>query len=205
MKKIIKNAVILTLITVIAGAALGVVYEVTKDPIAAAKEAEKQNAYKAVLTDATSFEEYAEFDADEASQLMEDSGLSGNVVNEVAVAKDDSGEVIGYVITVTNKESYGGEIQISTGIDVNGTVKGISILSISETAGLGMKATEADFMDQFKDKAVSQFEYTKSGASADNQIDAISGATITTNAVTQNVNSALVYYQNVLGGGNTNE
>lgn len=205
MNKIIKNALILTLITLIAGAALGVVYEITKAPIAAANEAAKQLAYQEVMPDAASFEAYADFDSKAAIELMKESGMSSNEVDEVAVAKDESGEVIGYVITVTNKEGYGGSIKISTGIDVNGTVKGISILAISETAGLGMKATEEDFLVQFRDKAVSQFEYTKTGGNSDNQIDVISGATITTNAVTQNVNASLIYYQNVLGGGLTNE
>ena len=73
--------------------------------------------------------------------------------------------------------------------------------SISETAGLGMKANEAEFKDQFKDKNVEKFSYTKSGESGDDKIDAISGATITTNAVTNAVDSALVYFQNELGGG----
>lgn len=205
MNKIIKNAIILTIITLVAGTALGVVYEVTKDPIAAAQEKAKQEAYKAVFAEASSFEEYADFDVDEAAKVIAEAGMEANVVDEVAIAEDASGEVIGYVVTVTNKEGYGGEIQISTGIDVNGTVKGISILSISETAGLGMRAKEEDFQKQFREKTVEQFEYTKSGASADNQIDALSGATITTSAVTSNVNAALTYYQNVLGGGNTNE
>lgn len=74
------------------------------------------------------------------------------------------------------------------------------MLSISETAGLGMKADEDEFKDQFKDKNVEQFFYTKTGESGDNMIDAISGATITTNAVTNAVDSALVYFQNELGG-----
>ena len=83
----------------------------------------------------------------------------------------------------------------------DGTVTGIEMLSISETAGLGMKAKEADFKDQFKDKNVEKFTYTKTGESGDDMIDAISGATITTNAVTNAVDSALVYFQNELGGG----
>ena len=151
------------------------------------------------------FESYESFDASEAAKVLADAGFTNDVVDEVAVALDASGEAMGYVVTVTSKEGYGGEIKISTGIDAEGTVKGISILSISETAGLGMKATEEEFQSQFRDKAVEQFEYTKSGASADNQIDALSGATITTNAVTNDVNAALTYYQMVLGGGNTNE
>ena len=75
------------------------------------------------------------------------------------------------------------------------------MVSISETAGLGMKADEAEFKDQFKDKQVEQFSYTKSGEEGDDKIDAISGATITTNSVTNAVNAALVYFQNELGGG----
>ena len=108
--------------------------------------------------------------------------------------------MLGYVITVTNHEGYGGDIKVSTGIFSDGTVKGIEMLSIGETAGLGMKATEDDFKDQFKDKLVELFTVTKSGSSNDSEIDALSGATITSNAVTNAVNSALVYYQNMLGG-----
>lgn len=205
MNKIIKNAMILTLITLVAGLGLGFVREITKAPIAAAQESAKQEAYRSVLPDADSFEAYADFDAAEAASALKDAGLELDIVDEVAVAADASGETIGYVVTVTSKEGYGGDIQISTGIESDGTVKGISILSISETAGLGMKATDETFLKQFQEKQVAQFEYTKSGASADNQIDALSGATITTSAVTNNVNAALVYYQAVLGGGNTNE
>ena len=75
-----------------------------------------------------------------------------------------------------------------------------SLLSISETAGLGMRAEEV-LKPQFAGKNVAKFAYSKSGASADNEIDAISGATITTNAVTNGVNAGLYYFQTVLGGG----
>ncbi|MDD2980391.1 MAG: RnfABCDGE type electron transport complex subunit G [Hespellia sp.] len=203
MNKIVKNTIILTAITVISGLLLGLVYEVTKAPIATAQNNAKQEAYKSVMSDAKEFVPYEDFDADAAQKLMDDHKLS-DVVDEVVAAQDASGETIGYVVTVTSKEGYGGDIKISTGIDAEGTVKGISILSISETAGLGMQATAADWQAQFKDKAVEQFEYTKTGASADNQIDALSGATITTNAVTNDVNAALVYYQEVLAKGGSN-
>ena len=68
-------------------------------------------------------------------------------------------------------------------------------LSISETAGLGMKATTDSFKDQFKDKNVEKFTYTKTGATSDDQIDAISGATITTNAMTNGVNAGLCAFR----------
>lgn len=175
-------------------------YEVTKAPIATAQENAKQEAYRKVLADAASFDGYADFNESEAAKALKEGGYESDDVTEVAVAKDKGGEEIGYVITVTSHEGYGGDIQISVGILNDGTVKGIEMLSISETAGLGMKSTEPAFKDQFKDKQVEKFSYTKSGEKGDDKIDALSGATITTNAVTNAVDSALVYFQSVLGG-----
>lgn len=204
MNQIMKNTLILTAITVVSGLLLGIVYGVTKDPIAAAQEKAKQEAFQAVLSDAASFEEYTEFDADAASALLAENGYDVDTISEVVTGVDSQGEMIGYVINVTSSEAYDGTLELSVGIASDGTVKGIEMLSISETAGLGMKATEDSFKDQFKDQKVDQFTYTKNGEEGEGMIDAISGATITTNAVTNAVDSALVYFQNELGGG-TNE
>ena len=201
MQKIIKNTLILTAITVVAGLLLGIVYGITEKPIAASQEKAKQEAFQTVLKDAASFETYEEFDADTAASLLKESGYAQDDIMEVAEAKNAGGETIGYVINVASHEGYGGDIEMSVGILNDGTVKGIEMLSISETAGLGMKADEADFKAQFKDKQVEKFSYTKTGEEGDDKIDAISGATITTNAVTNAVDSALVYFQNELGGG----
>lgn len=199
MNKIIKNTAVLTAITLVAGCLLGLVYEVTKEPIAVAQENAKQEAYRAVLADAENFVEYTDFDEAEAVEIISEAGYTDDV-DEVVVAEDGSGKVIGYVVSVTSHDGYGGDISLSVGILNDGTVKGIEMLSISETAGLGMKANEAEFKDQFKDKQVEKFAYTKSGEEGDDKIDALSGATITTNAVTNAVDTALVYFQNVLGG-----
>ena len=201
MNKIIKNTLILTVITVVAGLLLGVVYGVTKEPIAKAQENTKQEAFRSVLSDAETFETDSKFDTDAAATLLKKNGYSSDDISEVAEGKDSSGETIGYVINVTSHEGYGGDIDLSVGIKSDGTVTGIEMLGISEPAGLGMKAKEADFKDQFKDKNVEKFTYTKTGESGDDMIDAISGATITTNAVTNAVDSALVYFQNELVGG----
>ncbi len=200
MNKIVKNTLILTAITVVSGLLLGIVYNVTKEPIAQAQENTKQEAYRAVLTDASSFET-VDFDAESALSLLSENGYTSDTITEVAEGKDDSGETIGYVISVQSSEAYDGTLDLSVGIGSDGTVKGVEMLSISETAGLGMKADEAEFKDQYKDKNVESFSVTKTGEDGDNMIDAISGATITSNAVTNAVNSALVYYQNELGGG----
>lgn len=200
MNKIVKNTLILSAITIVAGCLLGLVYEITKAPIAQAQENAKQEAYKTVLADAAEFTVDETLDPAKAADALLEAGYSGDDITEVAVAKDASGEVMGYVITVTSHEGYGGDIKISVGILSDGTVKGIEMLEISETAGLGMKADEDEFKNQFKDKQVEKFSYTKSGEDGDDKIDALSGATITTNAVTNAVDSALVYFQNVLGG-----
>ena len=200
MNNIVKNTLILTAITVVSGLLLGVVYGITKEPIAQAQENTKQEAYRTVLSDASEFET-VEFDADTAASLLSENGYTSDVITEIAEGTDASGETVGYVISVQSSEAYDGSLSLSVGIASNGTVKGIEMLEISETAGLGMKADEAEFKDQFKDKNVQKFTYTKTGEDGDDKIDAISGATITTNAVTNAVDSALVYFQNELGGG----
>ena len=201
MKEMMKNTGILLAITLIAGLLLGLVYQVTKNPIAEQEAKAKEAACQEVFQDAPSF---AMIGVEALPAGWNEEGYAQESVDEVMEAKDASGELLGYVITVTTKEGYGGDIRFSIGVRLDGTVNGISILSIAETAGLGMQA-EAVLKPQFADRNVEKFAVTKNGASADNEIDAISGATITTNAVTNGVNAGLYYFQTVLGGGSANE
>jgi len=187
----IKNTISLMVITLIAGLLLGVVYEITKEPIAAEQQRAKEEAYKAVFADAQSFESI-KLDVAAVEAKLADNGYDVTV-NEAMKVFDKDGNAAGYVLTVTDHEGYGGDIQFAMGVKLDGTVNGISFLSISETAGLGMKAAEEDFMKQFANKNVESFQYTKNGASADSVVDAISGATITTNAVVNGVNAGLYY------------
>lgn len=198
MKEMMKNTGILLAITVIAGLLLGLVYQVTKDPIALQEENAKQEACREVFADAASFEAASLTAPNEAD--WKNAGYAQESVDEVMAALDMAGQTLGYVITVTTKEGYGGDIRFAVGVRMDGTINGISILSISETAGLGMRADEV-LKPQFAGKNVETFEYVKNGAAAENQIDAISGATITTNAVTNGVNAGLYYFRTVLGGG----
>ena len=199
MREMLKNAGILLAITVIAGFVLGAVYQITKEPIALAKEAAAMAAYKEVYADAADFNEL-EVKADALVQ----GGIVGSDINNVFEALGSDGTLLGYVLVVTNHEGYGGDIQFSIGIANDGTTNGISILAIAETPGLGMEA-ESVLKPQYAGKNVTQFVVTKTGAASDEQIDAISGATITSNAVTNGVNAGLYYFQNVLGGGNADE
>ena len=124
---------------------------------------------------------------------------AGVDLDNVLMATDAEGVCLGYVLTMTSQEGYGGDITFTMGIQNDGTLNGISLLSISETAGLGMKAGTV-LVPQFAGKQVSQFTYTKTGSTMDSQIDAISGATITTNAVTTAVNAGLYIFETQLGG-----
>lgn len=205
MNRIVKDTIKIFAITLIAGLLLGGVYMITKEPIAQAEEAAKQEAYKAVFTDADSFEA-VDFDTEQARQLLDENQYSDDTIDEVVLAKDAQGTTLGYVLTVTSTAGYGGNIQFSMGITLDGTLNGYSILSISETAGLGMKAKEEKFSNQFVNKCVERFEVTKTGATSDSEIDAISGATITSKAMTYGIDSGLCYFQNVLlEGGMSNE
>ncbi len=200
MKGMIKDALILFAITLIAGLMLGVVNDITKEPIAQQEQKAKNEACQNVFAAADSFEAQELADSAQIEQVLTDAGISGADIDELMAAKDASGALLGYVITVTDHEGYGGDIQFSMGITNEGTLNGISLLSISETAGLGMRAGEV-LVPQFSDKNVSKFTYTKTGAAADSEIDAISGATITTNAVVNGVNAGLAYFDKILKGG----
>lgn len=192
MNKIVKNAAILTAITLISGLLLGIVYEITQEPIAQAQDAAKKEAWQTVFPE-TSLDDFVsmDVDTDAAEAAADELGVSATV-DEVCEAGD-----LGYVVTVTDSEGYGGDIQITVGITSDGTISGISFLSIGETAGLGMKAKEPDFYTQYVGVQTEKFAVSKDGGDG-TPIDALSGATITSRAVTGAVNTALAYYNNVL-------
>ncbi len=199
-KKIVHDALVLFAFTLVLGLLLGVVQGITKEPIEKADYEKTQSAYKQVFEDADSFEPYADFDEEEAASLMAEKGYIDEI-EDAQVAKDASGNTIGYVITVTAKDASQSTITFSVGIRNDGTVNGYSITSIAETPGLGMKASEEEFYSQFENKKVDSFVVVKSAPAADNEIESISGSTITSKAMANGVNACIVYFQNVLAGG----
>lgn len=198
--RIIKDTIAITVITLVSGLLLGVVNDITAGPIAKQQAAAKEAAYKEVFADADTFETVSEGEDADLEAYLDENGFKAQDIDEVMLAKDSSGAEIGYAFTVTTKEGYGGDIQFAMGIQDDGTLNGISILSIGETAGLGMRATTDEFKNQFKGRNVEKFTYTKTGATADDEIDALSGATITTNAMTNGVNAGLCAFRYEKGG-----
>lgn len=201
MKKIIHDTLILFAFTLVIGALLGLVYMVTKAPIEAAAKEKAQQAYQAVFDSADSFEALEGFDKAAATDLVKGDGFEDQI-DDVQVAKDGAGDTLGYVITVTAKDGSQGDITFSVGIQNDGTVNGYSITNTSETPGLGIKASDESFMAFFENKLVDAFTVVKQPVSADGEVEAISGATITSKAIANGCNAALDYFSKNLKGVN---
>lgn len=179
MGKILKLGVVLFVITAVTGLILGGVYTMTLEPIRIAKEREKTEAMAETLPGATEF------------TGIEVVG-SPELIKEINEGKS-GGELVGYNYTVTPK-GYSGLLEIIVGISKDGELMAVKILNHSETPGLGAKATDEAFIGQYRNKNVRHLTVTKIAAASDSDIQAISGATITSAAVTRGVNAALDYF-----------
>ena len=159
---------VLTLIVVVAGVALGVANALTEKPIADRNMQEAQGALELFFPDADGFEPL---------RLEENSEL------DFAYEARKGGEVIGHATKATT-QGYGGPIEVVTGIDTDGALKGISVggTEFKETEGLGAKAKDASFTDQFVGKTPP--------LTLGVDVDGISGATVTSKAVLGAVNTS---------------
>ncbi len=180
LSEILKPVIVLTAICLVTSALLAYTNKIT------APEIEKQNALAANEARSTVLSEAKDF---------ESAKLNGN--EEYFIGKSESGDVIGYVFTTTAK-SYGGEIQVMVGIKTDGSVNAVELLQINDTPGLGMNAKNPEFLKQFENKTAGIG--VNKNTPAENEIQALTGATITSSAVTDAVNAALENYANVTGG-----
>lgn len=210
---LIKDTIIITVITLVAGLVLGFVYELTKDPIRIQKEQKQADACAEVFKEADengelkevlplTFELLKDIDPDDAANIAtaEESGVKDAIVDEVYAAKKADGSLYGYVLSVFTTAGYGGGIRFYMGVTTDGVLKGISILEISETPGLGMRASEV-LVPQFRNVTGPVFTVTKNGKTNESEIDAITSATITSKAVTNAVNYGMKYFEEITKGG----
>lgn len=201
---IIHDTICLFVITLVAGILLGGVYIITKSPIEKQEEKVKQEAYAAVYsgaefqTDKDVDAKLADFQADlAAGKIKTASGtdLSDVEIQEVMKAVVD-GQDAGYVVTCTGK-GYGGAVKLALGIDGEGVVKGIQIMDCSnETPGLGQNSSNEEWNKQYVGMASSlDVSVVKdgSGSAESGTINSISGATITSSAVTRAVNGTFLF------------
>ena len=194
---ILKNAMVLCAITLISGLLLGLVYQITLDPIEKQKAEASLKAYQKVFAAAVDFKETEElkaFAADSAG-LFAAGGKDWEKISvtEAKQALDASGNQIGYVLTVLTKEGYGVNISVSIGVDGEGKVMGVQILTHSESPGLGANAVNSSFLNQYAGKGGQEISVVKNGQPGDAEIQAITGATITSKAVTRAVNAGVYF------------
>lgn len=183
----LKLGLILLIITAFVGVILGCAYTITKEPIEAQSQKANTEAMQELIANGDTFKK-------------KDVKLTENIV-EVNEALNN-GSTVGYTIKL-NTKGYGGNIELMVGISNDGKVQGIKILSQSETPGLGANSTQPAFYGQFKGKSIEkELQVTKTSSAQDNEIQAITGATITSKAVTRGVNEAVNFYKSNLKGGN---
>lgn len=188
IKEVLKTAGILTAICVVVTLLLAGTYIITKEPIEQTAAKEKAQAQSAVLP----ADEYIDIEGENAS---------------VAIS---NGRVIGCVIT-TQAKGYGGDIKVMTGILMTGDITGVQILSMSETPGVGTKTNNDNFLSQFLTVSLSDVSPsdipTEPWGAIDNfeldgtRVDAITGATISSRAVTSAINDALRIYSRLAAEG----
>jgi len=194
MNEIGKYILVLTLISVVFGGLLALVYQVTKGPIEKSELADRIKAIKAVLPP------FVNNPLAEAKTIKVKDEATG-VEKEVTFypAKDKSGRLIAVAVGNVSKIGYGGDIKLVVGIDIDGKIRDYRILSYAETPGLGTKATESPFKDQFKGRSLknTKFKVKKDGG----DIEAITGATITSRAITSVLAESLRLFQKEYGKG----
>lgn len=189
MKNIIVITIKLLVITLIAGILLGVVNGITKEPIAAQEQKKADEARRAAFPEAAGFEESTLAISEEYA-----------VIKSVYTALDADGSEIGMVVSIVTK-GYNSGLNLTVGVGADGTVKGVAVGTHSETPGLGAKVTETEFRTQYAGKPYTQvLTVVKTEPSADNEVQAITGATITSRTVTDAVNTAAAYYTEQMGG-----
>lgn len=189
MREILKPGLMLFAITAVAAVLLGFVYNITKEPIELAAIAEKEKAMAEILPSATAF-----------NNEMNSEGVDYDNASVIEVLTAYNGsDLTGYIVT-SNSKGYGGTLTVLTALDTQGSVIGVSI-SGSETPGLGTNAYESKFKDQYIGKN-SMLSVTTSSSVGENEIAAVTSATVTSRAATNGVNAAISYYNDYIKGGN---
>lgn len=187
MKEILKPALVLFIICFVVTTAVAFTYTITKDTIAESNKQAAENARKAVLETADKFE-----CSDKLKSIVDDfdEGIEGVHIKEVYEGRKNEA-VKGYVFLV-NSKGYSGDVEVIIGLDENGNVLGIEIGENQETPGLGKKWEEPEYKNRFNGLCIDESPYN---------IEAVSGATITSNAVRKAVIASQELFKKIVQGG----
>jgi len=182
--KLITPALILGLICLIAGTSLGFVNSLTKKSITNQTLKAEEAIRKTVLVNADNFEEI---------KSLKNKSAGKNTIQNAYIGKKQ-GEIVGYVFNITTK-GFGGDMAVTIGLNSKGKILKVELGNNNETPGLGSKAKDNSFKQQYKNKSSSsKFVIIKKSPAKENEIQAISGATITSTAVTSAVQTACDEY-----------
>ncbi len=187
---IIKPTLVLFIVCVIISGSLAYVNGMTTDIIQENTLAEQEEFRRQVLPEADSF------------RIIEQTGLPEAVKGVYEGFATNVSE--GYVVEVSTK-GYGGAISMTIGVNTEGQISGVIVGSNNETPGLGSKATQADFTEKFDVVSLgnipeSGLVVVKQSPKADHEIQAVSGATISSRAITKGVQAALDAIKIIKGG-----
>ena len=198
-KNSLRNIVVLTVITVVAAFALAITYRVTEAKINNSARLETLKSVKAVLPKDAKGNPLYTNDPDKLAFEMKITEDQKQVDHLLVFypGLNAKGEVIGFALKVTSKIGYAGDIQMMIGITSKGEILDIQIISMNETPGLGTKVSEPAFRDQFKGKSLENGAkfVLKKDDSSNYDLDAVSGATISSRAVTYAVHRVVTFYE----------
>lgn len=200
----VKDALILFAITIIAALALGFVNELTAPVIAENAAKAKAEAYQEVFPGAAKIVDAEENvllkeAVQDAAAILAEGGFVATI-NEACIVQNEAEEIIGYVVSVTT-QGYKA-MTLTFGYTVDGICTGLGYLAFDETPGIGDVVKSSDFTAQFVNKQADQFVKVPA-ATAENEINAISGASKSTNGVINGVNAGIYFLkelQSRLGG-----
>lgn len=184
--------VTLTIVTLVASLSLGYVYEWTKEPIAQAQMAKQLKAIESVVSG------YDNNPVLESYRLPTPDGMDSL---EFFPAKKNR-ELIGVAVKTKSSKGYNGDIWLMVGFNVKGEIQNIFVIEHKETPGLGSKMTTPKFLQQFigRDPATKNLKVKKDGG----EVDAITGATISTRAFAEAVQVAYDTFKNSIKDGAAN-
>ena len=183
MMYIIKPAATLFITAAITIAALSVVHTLTLEPIETQKRKTQEAAMREVLPGAG---EYREIPAEKSGSIVA-------VYEGRPGGKGSSGSLVGYVVQLA-PEGYSGAIDLIAGISVpDKKITGVRVLRHSETPGLGALAVKEDFYRRYDGKELLPLGVVRASP-GEQEIQAITSATITTRAITRAVNEAIAWY-----------
>lgn len=186
MGKIFKDALVLMAFSLVLGFVLGGVYKITEPIIAEAMLRKEMEAYKVVFENADTFNQ-KEVDTSIAATVQ---ASYPDVIDKVFEAVDANGDALGYVVQLTTKDGFSGGIVMIVGVQLDGSIAGVSAVSHQESPGFGADILNPSYLDNFKGVAGSDVS----------SVALVSGVTITSVAVQNAVNAAVAYATALVGG-----